>query len=69
MCHWPFDTWRASHYNSWMIHGHVHSSYRPEGKTMNLSVESLDYEPLSYEELEVIMEGRENNKNYLGDRK
>lgn len=39
--HYPMVTWNKSHYESYALHGHCHSSYRPtQGKILDVGLDS-----------------------------
>lgn len=53
MCHYAFDVWNKSHYDSWCLHGHSHGTL-PPGRRIRMDV-GVDchpnYEPFSYYEI------------------
>ena len=65
LCHYPMRTWNCSHYNAWELYGHHHTKTDFGGKTLNCSVDNLDYNPISLSELIEYMSKRENNWDFL----
>lgn len=66
--HYKMEVWPRSHYNAWHLYAHSHhhkGCLRPTGKSWCVSVENINYTPISEEEIEAIMEKRPNNFNYL----
>lgn len=62
MCHYPILSWNKAHYGSWMLHGHCHSSIdhlNTDVRRHDVGVDGNDYRPISYDELKVLMMGRE----------
>ena len=65
LCHYPLRTWRASHYGSFMLHGHSHCQIKPVGKMIDVGVDCWNFRPISEHEIMEIMKGRERNENML----
>ena len=65
LCHYPMRTWRASHYGSFMLHGHSHCQIKPVGKMIDVGVDCWNFRPISEHEIMEIMKGRERNENML----
>lgn len=61
LCHYPMLSWDCSHWGAWMIHGHHHSKTNFPGKVMNVSMEAIDYSPVSWDEVVEIMGHKEDN--------
>lgn len=61
VCHYPMISWNCSHWGSWLFHGHHHSKTKFPGKVMNVSVDALDFFPISWDEVVVEMEKKEDN--------
>jgi|694.fasta_scaffold14288_6 calcineurin-like phosphoesterase family protein len=53
LCHYPLLTWDRQRYNSWMLHGHVHSPINTKSsvKRYDVGVDANNYTPISYLEL------------------
>ena len=72
LCHYPMQSWNASYYGSYHLHGHTHnldSEYYfnprllPSGsrfglmsQRLNVCVEKTDYRPINLEEVESLIE-------------
>lgn len=56
--HFPGLTWESAHHGAWMLHGHSHGNmkYPMEGKIMDVSVECTGYTPISFEQIQALME-------------
>jgi len=65
VCHYWMGAWARSHYNSWHLYGHSHHDLDLPGKRHCISVENTNYFPLSFEEVEPIMEKKGDNPNYI----
>ena len=77
LCHYPMLTWNRSHYGAWNLHGHIHIDdstskklpikmpLYPLGKQLNVNVEYHSYKPISFEEVDLIMKGYEENWDYI----
>ena len=61
VCHYPMISWNCSHWGSWLFHGHHHSKTTFPGKIINVSVDALDYFPISWDEAKTEMQKREEN--------
>ena len=61
-CHYAMRHWAKSHYGSWQLHGHSHGHLDPIGKLMDVGVDSHDYYPVSWGEVQAYMKGRPDNK-------
>jgi calcineurin-like phosphoesterase family protein len=61
--HYPIETDSVDkeHFN---IHGHVHSNTLSDLRYINVSVENINYTPISYDEIESIMNKRRNKLGY-----
>lgn len=40
MCHYPFAVWNGMQWGSIHLHGHSHGSYKPEGKMMDVGIDT-----------------------------
>jgi len=71
LCHYPMYTWPSSHYGSWMCFGHHHWDTRNifYGKMMNVSADANNFKLVSFDEVVSFMKTRENNWDYIKDRK
>jgi calcineurin-like phosphoesterase family protein len=65
LCHFAMRIWPKSHFNSWHLYGHSHSTLETYGKSHDVGVDNNCFTPLSLETLEVIMENKPNNVNWL----
>lgn len=65
VCHYAMRVWPRSHYNSFQLFGHSHGKLKPEGKQMDICVESIDYTPISYDDVVLYMENRADNFNLI----
>lgn len=63
VCHYSMRNWPASHYNSWQLFGHSHSTLEPIGKQWDIGVDNNDFYPISFELLKEIMAQRPDNPN------
>jgi calcineurin-like phosphoesterase family protein len=59
LCHYPFHSWNRAYHGSWHLYGHVHGK-NEENDTfslrMDVGVDSNDFSPVSYDEIETIMD-------------
>lgn len=59
--HYPQRSWNGSHYGSWQLHGHVHGTMEPYGRSVDVGVDApwvtgyAPYRPISFEEIELFM--------------
>lgn len=61
--HYPVLSWNRSHYNSWHIHSHTHQNLMKDPfydwyykrKVIDVGVNGINYEPISYAEVKEIM--------------
>lgn len=51
-----FTRWRPSDDGSWLLHGHVHTRWRVEGRQINVGVDVWDYTPVDEPTLAAIIE-------------
>ena len=65
VCHYAMHTWARSHYNSWHLYAHSHKELDLPGKRINISVDSTDFYPLSFEQIKEIMSKRADNPDFL----
>jgi len=67
MCHYAMRVWNRSHFNSWHIFGHSHSTLDKNwGKCWDVGVDNNSFEPVEFEELKNIMINQPDNFNWLG---
>lgn len=69
VCHWCMRTWPRSHYNSWHLYAHSHGRLPPIGKSWDIGMDNNDFEPISLEELKVIMDKQPDNPNFIKERR
>ena len=50
-----FAKFRPADRGGWLLHGHVHDSWRQWGRMINTSVEAWDYRPVSAETIEGLI--------------
>lgn len=62
-CHYSMRVWAKSHYGSWHCFGHSHGNLESFGKSWDVGVDNNNYEPVSFDELVVIMDRLEDNFN------
>lgn len=61
LCHYCMRVWPRSHYNSWHLFGHSHGKLEPVGKSWDVGVDKNNFIPLSFTQIEKIMEKRPDN--------
>lgn len=61
LCHYPMRAWNRSHYGAWNLFGHVHGAYDdlPNGKSLDVGVDSHDFKPWSFEQLKDKFNGNQ----------
>ena len=64
VCHYAMRSWSCSHYNSWQLHAHHHGRLHPEGKQLDIGVDTNNYYPYSWDKVKEIMKDRPNNSAY-----
>lgn len=69
VCHYAMLTWECSHYNSWQLYGHSHGQLDLKGKQYDIGVDNNNYYPVSFDEICDIMKDKEDNWNYLKEKK
>ena len=52
LCHYALRVWDASHYGSWHLYGHSHGKLPTQGLSIDIGVDSHDFLPWSWEEIE-----------------
>jgi len=63
LSHYPFITWNQVHRGSYHLHGHSHGNLPPTNKKrLDVGVDTNDYFPYSFDEIEKIMENKEDTK-------
>ena len=63
LSHYPILSWNRSHYRSWMLHSHTHQNLAKDPfydwyykrKVIDVGVNGINYEPISYSEVKTIM--------------
>jgi len=61
--------WKASHYNSWHLYAHSHNRLKAIGKSLDVGVDGHNFEPWSWEEIKEYMKDREDNFNFIKNRR
>ena len=59
LCHYPFLSWNKAFHGSYCLYGHVHGRYEIQDNDtlrMDVGVDSNDYAPISWDEIETIMD-------------
>jgi calcineurin-like phosphoesterase family protein len=57
--------WPRSHYNSFQLFGHSHGKLKEEGKQLDISVENINYTPISLDEVIDVMKNKPDNFNLV----
>lgn len=66
MCHYPMVSWNKSHYNAWLLHGHLHHKEIPlKGKMLDVSPKKEHLRPYSFEEIQAIMKDLPDNWDFV----
>ena len=65
LCHYAMRRWPKSHFNSWHLYGHSHSTLEDYGKTYDVGVDGNNFTPVSMFQLQKIMDEKPNNVNWL----
>ncbi len=67
LCHYPMLCWNKSHFNSWLLYGHIHNNYELpiKGKMMNVGVDVNNFYPVSFEQIKEYMSKQPNNFNFI----
>lgn len=72
LSHYCHKTWRKSHFGSWHLFGHSHGGLNEyaagEGKLLDVGVDSHDFRPWSFEEIQKVMATRPDNFNLVKGR-
>ena len=58
LCHYPIIDYAGMFYGSKMIYGHIHNKYIPHKNMYCCSVECINYEPVTLNELEEIYKNK-----------
>jgi len=66
VCHYKMAIWQDSHYNSWHLFGHSHGRSKPVGKSLDVGVDNCSFKPTSIKQIQMYMEQRPNNDNFIG---
>lgn len=66
--HYPHHSWPRSHYNSWHIFGHHHSTLKLDGKRYDVGIDNNNYFPVSFDQLKQIMFSASDNFNLVKSR-
>ena len=59
LCHYPIIDYAGMYYGAKMIYGHIHNKYIPHRNMYCVSVECINYEPVTYAEIEHIYAEKE----------
>ena len=59
LCHYPIIDYAGMYYGAKMIYGHIHNKYIPHKNMYCVSAECINYEPVTWQELEYIYENKE----------
>ena len=74
--HYPCHVWDSSHYGAWHLFGHIHTGDATDkkmkennitflGKMYNVNIDMNDMKPLSFSEIKVIMDSKNDNWDKL----
>lgn len=57
LCHYALRVWNKSHHGAWHLYGHSHGTLPddPNALSMDVGVDTNNFKPYSYEEIEAIM--------------
>lgn len=58
LTHIPIHPGSVSHWTTCNVHGHIHAQDIPDGNYFNVSVEMIDYAPISMDELKKRIEAK-----------
>lgn len=60
LCHYPIASghWHHAYKSSWMLYGHVHGTFKNEGKSLDVGVDCWNYTPISFWDLKKEMDKR-----------
>lgn len=65
VCHFAMHSWNCSHWDSFLFYGHHHSKTDFGGKTLNCTVDALDFSPISWDEAIEYMKNRPHNWDFI----
>lgn len=66
ICHYPMLSWNSSHWNSWLLYGHVHNKKLPiDGKMFDICPKINHMFPYSFDEIKDIMNLKPNNWDFI----
>ena len=54
--HYPMRSWNWVMKGSWHLFGHVHGNLQPFGKSIDIGVDVMNFRPVSFDELRIIMD-------------
>ena len=57
--HYGMRVWSRSHYGSWMLYGHSHGSLPPIRNSFDVGIDSHNFTPLHYDEVEDIIKNQD----------
>jgi calcineurin-like phosphoesterase family protein len=62
LCHYPMREWHGSWRGVWHLHGHLHGrlNHEPLGYSLDVGVDSNEYHPWSFEEIDAVFSMRDN---------
>lgn len=61
LCHYPMITWNHEHRGSWQLYGHLHKGLNFKPTQLEVGVDCHNYDPISYEQVKVLI-----TKQHLG---
>ncbi len=65
VCHYSMRTWHCSHWNSWQLYGHSHGTLEPVGKQLDIGVDTNNFKPYSFNDVQDLMAERPDNPDFI----
>lgn len=64
--HYAIHEWNRCHRGSWHLHGHSHGNdnYNKSYKRLNLGINLWDFKPISFEQVAIVMAGKNNFEHH-----
>ena len=59
LCHYPIIDFAGMYHGAHMVYGHIHNKYIPHKNMYCASVECIDYEPVTFDEIKKIYKDKE----------